>query len=253
MPDRVTKQPQALPTQIAQQLLQRIISGEFAPGTLIPSERELQAEYQVSRAVIREAIKLLESRKLISTSRGQGAVVASSVTEPVMDALLLAFYQSQIRTEDLFTIRILLEPQGAALAAQHATLPQIRRLTELAKQFEAVTMLGDEAAIAEDLQKWGKIDREFHQLIAEASQNAVFSILITVLIGIVWNSISAKVSTPSADRFTFAAAQHQAIARAIAERDAAGAEQAMREHVEISLRNIISPEDRVQIQLETLL
>lgn len=253
MRDGITKQPQALPTQIAQRLLQRIISGEFAPGTLIPSERELQAEYQVSRAVVREAIKLLASRKLISTNRGQGAVVASSVTEPVMDALLLAFYQSQIRTEDIYGVRALLEPQGAALAARRATLPQIRRLGELAKQFESVTMLGDEAAIAEDLQVWGKIDREFHQLIAEASQNAVFSILITVLIGIVWNSISAQVTTPSAERFAVATRQHQAIARAIAEHDSYTAEQVMREHVEISLRNVIRPEDRVQIQLETLI
>ncbi len=249
----MTKPAQALSTQVAQRLLQRIISGEFAPGTLIPSERELQAEYQVSRAVVREAIKLLASRKLVSTNRGQGAVVASSFTEPVMDALLLAFYQSQIRTEDIFSIRALLEPQGAALAAQNATIPQIRRLTELAQQFESVSMTGDDAAITEDLKQWGKIDREFHELVAEASQNAVFGILITVLIGIVWNSISAKVPTPDADRFAVATLQHQAIARAIAERDSITAQRVMLEHVEISLRNVISPEDRVQIQLENLI
>ena len=61
-------------------MLQRIVSEEFPPGTLLPSERELQDDYQVSRAVVREAIKLLASRKLVVISRGQGAVVASDFT-----------------------------------------------------------------------------------------------------------------------------------------------------------------------------
>src|SRR6476661_3410270 len=120
-------------------MLQRIVSEEFPPGTLLPSERELQDEYQVSRAVVREAIKLLASRRLVTISRGQGAVVASDFTEPVIDALLLAFHQSQIRAEDIFSVRTMLEPQSAALAARNATMPQIRHLSDLAASFEQIT------------------------------------------------------------------------------------------------------------------
>lgn len=249
----MTKPNDALPTKIAQDLLQHIISAEFRPGTLLPSERDLQEEYGVSRTVIREAIKLLASRKLVQVRRGQGAVVASDFNEPVIDALMLAFHQSQIHTGDVFAIRSLLEPQSAALAAQNATVTQIRRLTEIAKKFDEFTYEGDEQKIRQDAKRWGKLDRDFHQLLAEASQNAVLGILISVIVGIIWNSISSKISTPPPEAFRTAAQQHQAIAHAVAERDAVTAQRMMSEHIETSLRNVAEPEDRVQIQFGSLL
>ncbi len=242
-----------LPTRIAQSLLQRIISDEFPAGTILPSERELQEEYQVSRAVVREAMKLLASRKLLSISHGQGAVVTSDFTEPVMDALLLAFHQADIRAEDIFHVRSLLEPQSAELAAHHATLPQIRRLTDLAASFDHVSFHGSEETIRESLKRWGNLDREFHQLLAESSQNAVLGILITVIVGIVWNSISMNMPTPSPERFSVSVRQHQAIAAAVARHDPQAARQAMSDHIETSLRNVVSPEDRVLVQVETLI
>lgn len=234
-------------------MLQRIVSEEFPRGTLLPSERELQDEYQVSRAVIREAIKLLASRKLVNSSRGQGSVVASDFNEPVIDALLLAFHRSQIRPEDIYGVRSLLEPQAAALAAQNATLPQIRRLTELANGFEKISFENDSELNKQSLVQWGKLDREFHQLLAEASQNAVLGILIAVIIGIVWNAISNKMPEPTPDRFVVAMQQHKAIAQAISRHDADAARTIMLEHVQTSLRNVVKPENQIEIEIERLI
>ncbi|MEZ4666295.1 MAG: FadR/GntR family transcriptional regulator [Anaerolineae bacterium] len=249
----MTKHSDALPAQIAQSLLQRIISEEFPPGAMFPSERDLQDEYHVSRSVVREAIKLLASRKLLSVSHGQGAVVTSNFNEPVVDALLMAFHRAQIRAEDIFAVRALLEPHCVALAAQHATLQQVRRLEELAQSFEVITFEGNDEAFRRSLMKWGKLDNEFHQLLAEASQNAVNGILITVIVGVVWNSISAKMPAPPPDRFAVAAQQHLAIARAVAQQDSEAARRAMVEHIETSLHNIASPNDRVPIRIETFI
>ncbi len=249
----MTKQGDTLPTKIAQNMLQRIVAEEFPPGTLLPSERELQDDYQVSRAVVREAIKLLASRKLVSISRGQGAVVASDFTEPVVDALLLAFHRSQIHAEDIFSVRKLLEPQAAALAAQNATVLQIRSLTEIANSFENISFESEDVDYKKSLISWGKLDREFHQLLAEASQNAVLSILISVIVGIVWNAISNKMPQPTADRFVTSVHQHKAIARAIAQRDPYTAQQAMIEHIEMSLHNVVDPENRVKIEIGDLI
>jgi len=249
----VVKQDDTLSTKIAQNMLQRIVSEEFPRGTLLPSERELQDEYQVSRAVIREAIKLLASRKLVNSSRGQGSVVASDFNEPVIDALLLAFHRSQIRPEDIFGVRSLLEPQAAALAAQHATLPQIRRLTELANGFEKISFENDSELNKESLVQWGKLDREFHQLLAEASQNAVLGILIAVMIGIVWNAISNKMPEPTPDRFVVSIQQHKAIALAVAQREVEAARSTMIEHIETSLRNVVSLENQIEIEIERLI
>ncbi len=249
----MVKQDDTLSTKIAQNMLQRIVSQEFPRGTLLPSERELQDEYQVSRAVVREAIKLLASRKLVNISRGQGSVVASDFTEPVIDALLLAFHRSQIRPEDIFGVRSLLEPQAAALAAQNATLPQIRRLTELANGFEKITFENGSELNKESLVQWGKLDREFHQLLAEASQNAVLGILIAVIIGIVWNAISNKMPEPAPDRFAVSIQQHKAIALAVARRDVEAARSSMSEHIETSLRNVVSPESQIEIEIDRLI
>jgi len=151
---RLKKHGDTLPTKIAQSMLQRIVSEEFPPGTLLPSERELQDDYQVSRAVVREAIKLLASRKLVAISRGQGAVVASDFTEPVVDALLLAFHRSQIHAEDIFSVRKLLEPQAAALAAQNVTIQQIRTLTAITNSFEQISFDGENTDFKVSLLRW---------------------------------------------------------------------------------------------------
>ena len=234
-------------------MLQRIVSEEFPPGTLLPSERELQDDYQVSRAVVREAIKLLASRKLVAISRGQGAVVASDFTEPVVDALLLAFHRSQIHAEDIFSVRKLLEPQAAALAAQNVTIQQIRTLTAITNSFEQISFDGENTDFKVSLLRWGKLDHEFHQLLAEASQNTVLSILIGVIVGIVWDAISNKMPQPTPDRFVISVQQHKTIALAIAQHDPEAARQAMIEHIESSLRNVISPEKRIEIELADLI
>src|SRR5262245_48964212 len=121
----------ALPEKIAQDLLRRILANEFANAGVLPSERSLQDTYDVSRTVVREAIKLLAARGLVTTGSGQSAVVSTNLTAPAIDALLLAFHRSSVRLEDLLNARLMFEPDIAALAAQHATPLQIRRLHEV--------------------------------------------------------------------------------------------------------------------------
>src|SRR5689334_12016764 len=82
----------------------------------------LQGEFGVSRSVVREAIKWLVARGLVSTSSGQSAVVGTDFTRPAADALLLAFHHARVHIEDLLAIRALLEPEIAALAATNATV-----------------------------------------------------------------------------------------------------------------------------------
>ena len=69
------KQSNGLPHRVAQDLMRRIMNEEFKQGTVLPTERELQKQYQVSRPVVREAIKWLDARGVISTNTSQGAVV----------------------------------------------------------------------------------------------------------------------------------------------------------------------------------
>src|SRR5688500_12334700 len=106
----IARRSSALPDKIAQDLMQRILTHEFDTSSMLPSERVLQDTYGVSRTVVREALKLLAARGLVTTGTGQGAVVSKNLTAPAIDALVLAFHRSHARLEDLLTTRLLLEP-----------------------------------------------------------------------------------------------------------------------------------------------
>ena len=57
---------------VADELLDRIIAGEFPPGTAVPGELELSARHEVSRMTVREAMKTLEAQQILSVERGRG-------------------------------------------------------------------------------------------------------------------------------------------------------------------------------------
>jgi GntR family transcriptional repressor for pyruvate dehydrogenase complex len=225
----------ALPEKIAQDLMRLILSGEFDDSNILPSERALQDSYGVSRTVVREALKLLAARGLVTTGTGQGAVLSKNLTAPAIDALLLAFHRAHVRLEDLLNTRLLIEPEVAALAAQHATPLQIRRLHELG-QAMADLALSDEPMRAASL-SYG-VNAQFHSLLAQASQNPVLEILITILVGIIWRQQNTIDLQQPAERHARTAQQHTKIAYAIAERDADAARRAMIEHLESTRQSL---------------
>ena len=218
----------ALPEKIAQDLMQRILNDEFADVNVLPSERILQEKYDVSRTVVREAVKLLAARGLVTTGTGQGTLVTTNIAAPALDALLLAFHRSNARLEDLLNTRLLLEPAIAALAAQHATPLQIRRLNQLTDELAALAASNQPdraASYSYDL------NARFHKVIAEASQNPVLAILIEVLVGIVWQQQNTIDTTQPTERHAETAAQHRRIVHAIETRDPEAARSAMAEHL----------------------
>jgi GntR family transcriptional repressor for pyruvate dehydrogenase complex len=251
----MVRRASALPVQVAQSLLQRIIAEEFPAGTVLPSERELQDHYGVSRPVVREAIKLLAARGLISTNSGQGAVVASDMTSPARDALVLAFFRARACAEDILDTRVLLEPEIAALAARQATPLQIRRLNSVARAFDAAEaeLDGSEEAREKLLERWPATDARFHVLLAEASQNPVLAILIEVIVGILWQQRRiGRRYPPDAERQR-AQAQHRAIADAVAARDPEAARRAMLEHLSTTRTSISQMRGGLQSPIEVMI
>jgi GntR family transcriptional repressor for pyruvate dehydrogenase complex len=231
----MARRSSALPEKIAHDLMQRILTNEFDTSSMLPSERVLQDAYGVSRTVVREALKLLAARGLVTTGTGQGAVISKNLTAPAIDALVLAFHRSHARIEDLLNARLMLEPEIAAQAAQHATPIQIRRLHDLCRA------LGDlansdhperAASTSYDL------NAQFHTLIAQASQNPVLEILIAILVGIIWRQQNTVDLKQPPEKHARTAAQHERIAQAIADRDPAQARLAMIEHLDTTRQSL---------------
>jgi DNA-binding FadR family transcriptional regulator len=243
----MARRSSALPEKIALDLMRRILANEFADVNLLPSERALQDTYNVSRPVVREALKLLAARGLVSTGSGQSAVISTNLTAPAIDALLLAFHRSSVRLEDLLNTRLLFEPPIAALAAKHATALQIRGLRDLVQEMaELAHMNPSVRAVTYSYDN----NARFHTLLAQASQNPVVAILIEMLVGIIWRQQNTIDAQQPPERHVQTAAQHARIVEAVEARDPEAAHQAMVEHLEStrisvmgapgSLRNLIN-------------
>jgi DNA-binding FadR family transcriptional regulator len=231
----MARRSSALPEKLAQDLMRLILSGEFDDSNILPSERILQDSYGVSRTVVREALKLLAARGLVTTGTGQGAVVSKNMTTPAIDALLLAFHRAHVRIEDLLDARLLIEPEVAALAAQHATPLQIRRLHELSRAM-ADLALSDQPVRAASLSY--DVNAQFHTLLAQTSQNPVMEILISIIVGIIWRQQNTIDLQQPPERHARTAQQHETIAQAVAMRDPDGARRAMIEHLESTRQSI---------------
>ncbi|MDZ4721231.1 MAG: FCD domain-containing protein [Roseiflexaceae bacterium] len=249
-----------LPAKVAQQILRRILLRELLPGAVLPSERELQETYAVSRPVAREAIKLLAARGIVDVHPRQGATIGMDLTAAASDALLLAFHQENVIKEDLLNARMALEPWIVRLACEHLVVSLVRKLQQMILQFEMLIALDDEL-LNTTLSTLPTIDAEFHILLAEMSQNPVFKILVDVLVGILWSQtqfISPLDETPKmhAKYMRQAFRQHVAIAKAILAANADLAAQAMTEHLVSTYKHITAGsgnilQQRVQITIPT--
>lgn len=110
-----------LPQLVSEEIEKLIVLGEFKPGDRLPSEYELAQRLGVGRSTVREATKALVSRNILEVHRGNGTFVCEQ-TGLVQDPLGLRFQPDKKRLGlDLCEVRLMIEPEIAALAAQKAT------------------------------------------------------------------------------------------------------------------------------------
>ena len=158
--------------QIEDQLMMYIHQEEIMMGSKLPSEYKLAELFGVGRSTIREAVKSLVSKGILEVRRGAGTFVKS--TELVIDDPLgLAHLEDKYRLAmELFDVRILLEPEVAAVTSQNATEEEKLHIKELCDEVEKLYLDGKN-----HIQK----DMEFHACIAKYSGNRVVKILIPVI------------------------------------------------------------------------
>lgn len=153
-----------LSERIATQLRARIAAGEFPVGALLPTEVELAADFDVSRGCVREAVRSLVHAGMLGARAGYGTfVVATSDLAPALSRRL-----EHDRIADVYEVRLLLEREGARLAALRATPEQIAAVREALNERAAAPALGDAPAYA-------AADRRFHQAVFAASGNALLA------------------------------------------------------------------------------
>jgi GntR family transcriptional repressor for pyruvate dehydrogenase complex len=213
--------------EIAEGLSERIISGDLPAKSLLPAERELCQSFGVSRTVVREAIKSLESRGLVRIERGRGTVVLEARPEAVVDSLRLMLRRNMHSIGQLLEVRRILEAGMAALAAQRRTE---QSLTSMEHWLAIMRQKPGEPA--------GYVDADlaFHAEIAHAAQNPVFNALLDPFAELLRDSRIATFSGPRVVRAR--TRQHEAIMTAIRLRDPERASAAMSGHLADTVKDL---------------
>jgi GntR family transcriptional repressor for pyruvate dehydrogenase complex len=150
-----------------------IVSGELRAGQRLPREADLAERLGLSRSSLREAVKALSVIRILDVRQGDGTYVTRLEPNQLLAALsfVVDFHQDGTVLEVL-EVRRILEPAATAMAAQHADEATVARLYELCDRSDAADPV--------DL---GRLDAEFHRLVAEASGNSYLAQLLDILSG----------------------------------------------------------------------
>jgi len=168
---------ETLADQVAADITGRILGGELAIDTALPTEPQLADQYSVSRSVIRDATRLLLARGLVEVRQGKGVYVTASQKRPFADALLLALRRDGATAWDVDEFDDCLMVLAVSLAAANATDEEIdeieRRSTAFLEVVEAANDAKDEAAFERIARRAEETHDSFSEALTAATHNKV--------------------------------------------------------------------------------
>lgn len=214
---------QRLSETVANSLQEEILG--LSPGDKLPTEAELADRFEVSRTVVREATRLLVQRGLVTVKPGRGMTVATMDGSLIAEQYGLLLRLSEGSFEQLLELRLVLEVEMAALAAarhHEEHLAAMRRANDELNRADPSSIEFLDADLA------------FHELIAQASGNPFFPLVVRPINGFLRDTYSGGAGYPSEAGHTVR--EHIEIANAIAAGDPARARFAAENH----LRRIVS-------------
>ncbi|WP_083459058.1 FadR/GntR family transcriptional regulator [Jiangella muralis] len=224
MGDRETTDPRVpLTSVVSGQLLQLLRDEGLAEGDSIPPTGELAERFGVSRTVIRESLAELTGRGLIRRQQGREGVVALPGGDHLSSLFETRVSYDGVTFAQLQDVREVLEVGAARIAARHAQLPDIARLSDLLHAMRTAT----------DDQEMLAVDLEFHRAVATTA-NPLFGLILDGLSPMlmqsrlaVWQSYLAH-----GGDLEGAIARHAALRDRIAAQDEEGAAAAMRDDLQ---------------------
>ncbi len=212
--------------EVVLQIESLILEGVLRAGDRLPGERELAKQFDVSRPILRDALKTLEARGLMVTRHGGGTHVADVIgqvfSKPVME--LIVSHRKAVA--DYLEYRREIEGLAAEFAARRATAEDRALLDRIMARMEA-------AHKRADFREEAEIDVEFHHAVGECAHN----IILLHTLRSCYRLLSDGVFQNRLVVFTMPGArealleQHQAIHRAVAGGDPASARKAAMDHI----------------------
>jgi len=198
---------------------ERILSGDYLPGSALQPERSLAAELGVSRNIVREALKALGERGLVTAEQGRGTYVTPNSSGAGSGAMSAAVLRRGATPRELIEGRIALEVSIAELAAERRDDDLVEALRAMNHSVVSSAPIGVRAAA----------DLELHRLIAQACGNVVLLTMFESIERFAFDMMLRSHADPSvADHHD---SSHHDIVEAIAAGDGPAAAAAMRKHL----------------------
>jgi GntR family transcriptional regulator, transcriptional repressor for pyruvate dehydrogenase complex len=212
---------------IAHQIAEFILNEGLEPGTTLPPEHEMVESFGVARTTVREALRLLETRGVLTIRPGPrgGPVVRLPRPSDLGEALTLILQFEKATLVDVIEARRWLEAAVARLAATRITPERLEELRRINREMEARAEAQEDSL---------ELNREFHGCVAKASENPVFLTFVETIMAL-GDGHTVGVSYPKKNMLAIVAA-HDRIIDALAAGDPEAAGTAMYEHLDESLQ-----------------
>ena len=217
---------------VADDLLDRIVAGEFKPGSLVPGELELSAQHEVSRMTVREAMKTLAAQRILRVERGRGTFVNPLSQWGSLEAVLRVLSEGEngsTAAVQLIELRRMLETGACELAASRITGGDLAQLRSHVDGMHRAHKTGDVALFVES-------DLAFHDVILHAAGNVFVAVLFEPLHRVLENRREETSQVPEIQ--ANAINMHEEILQALTMRDPERSRIAMDNHMMQTLRDL---------------
>ncbi|RZU22332.1 DNA-binding FadR family transcriptional regulator [Kribbella rubisoli] len=181
-------QPVRAYERIVEQVEDALASGDLVPGQRLPSERELVAQFAVSRSTVREALRVLESNGVVRSRPGDpnGPEILPFSQSALRKQMVRLARVDELTLSELIGFRMIMDGAAIQVASRLRTPEELDELEE--------TLVAMRAAIDVDFDAFSQADLAFHELIARISRNSLIQTCNEVVRGVVLSLISDKIS-----------------------------------------------------------
>lgn len=231
----VTSHPKTSHARVVERLGVAIVGGRYAIGETLPGDAELEQKFDVSRSVLREAMKTLSAKGLVVAKSRVGTRVTERCHWDLLDEDVLRWhFDTGITAEfinQLYDIRLMLEPASAAFAALSATPEDCAELRDFAQKL-GVQEPGSEELVLADLR--------FHVYLALMSGNPFMESMVGFIKAALAGAFTLSLNVPDETRKDRIVKVHMAIVDAIEQGDAEAARRATENVVQIGRNNALA-------------
>ncbi|HIW25707.1 MAG TPA: FCD domain-containing protein [Firmicutes bacterium] len=221
----------SLVQQVADDIYKMITEDKiFAPGEQLPNENTLSSRLGVSRATLREAIRILAAQGVLDVYRGRGTFISPDIYT-LNDIGLESMERVRVHLKDLYEARLLFEPEIASIVCRRASDAELKKIFEVGAEVEKVILAGKDRT---------EMDSEFHKILVKASHNEFLQRLFPIIDKSIQEAIKLNgCKLPSEDLLAKDTLRdHALLMEFLKKRDAVSARNAMSIHLHHIITNL---------------